>query len=234
MRKDPSASTCTTITEGCGSTRPDSAACGNCAIMPACLCGMIMKMTSSTSKTSISGTTFISTKIPRFEPTASPMSHLVSEIPARRTLTSSEKLLTSFELCGDQANLIDAGAAHDVDGPRDFAKQYIAIAFNESDFLRAVLENLLEARADSIPGGVFVIDLDLAVGQYLHDDSLVLQLLILLLIGIGLRHQGVQTLGGQRCDDHENNQQHEQNVDQRNDVHLRHRTALAFTYLHSH
>src|SRR6202030_4746283 len=142
------------------------------------------------------------------------------------TLTSREKHLPSFELCGDQANFIDAGAAHDVDGARDFAKQYIAIAFNESDFLRALLKDLLEPRADGIPGGVFVIDLDLAVGQDLHHDGLVLQLLILLLIRIGLRNQGVQALGGQRRDDHENNQQYEQNVDQRNDIHFRHRTAL--------
>jgi hypothetical protein len=45
-----------------------------------CVCGRIMKMTNSTSRTSISGTTFISEMVPRFEPpTDIPMIHLAMQ-----------------------------------------------------------------------------------------------------------------------------------------------------------
>ncbi len=53
-----------------------------------CLCGMIMKTTSSTSRTSINGTTFTSVMIPRFEPSTDiVMSHLASEDAPRGGLS---------------------------------------------------------------------------------------------------------------------------------------------------
>src|SRR5438552_18878143 len=98
---------------------------------------MIINITRSTSRISISGTTFMSETIPRLPPTNIPIIHLVfgdsdrvtvrSKCPARRTLTSSENrwskppplqtkenLLARFELGGDQTNLVNAGAAHDI------------------------------------------------------------------------------------------------------------------------
>jgi hypothetical protein len=51
--------------------------CGKSAWSPIWWCGMIMKMTKSTSRISINGTTFTSDKIPRLPPReAKAMSHL--------------------------------------------------------------------------------------------------------------------------------------------------------------
>src|SRR5260370_40507788 len=119
--------------------------------------GMIMKITRSTSRISINGTTFISETTPRLPPTNIPMAHLVRlKCLARRTSHPGarpvkwptcesgwgkprpyEKLLTGFELGGDQANLVDTGAAHDVNGAGDVHEQYIVVAFDESNFLSA-------------------------------------------------------------------------------------------------
>src|ERR1700756_4214991 len=122
MRSDPSASTWTTIAAGCGSAGIADRNCGNSAIKPFCLSGMVIKMTSSTSRTSINGTTFISTKIPRFAPpTDKPMSHLVrknsreedSHIRQSELQTSlqqrnaEEILLAGLEFGGDQPYLVD-------------------------------------------------------------------------------------------------------------------------------
>src|SRR5438445_11467921 len=81
---------------------------------------------------------------------------------------------------------------------------------------------------------MFIVDFNFAVYGDLNNDRLILKVLILLLIRIGLRNQCVEALGSQRRDHHKNDQKNQQNVDQRNDVHFRHRTALTFTYLHSH
>src|SRR4029077_11460399 len=113
-------------------------------------------------------------------------------------------------------------------------EQYIVIALDESDFLGAILKNLLDARTQGGPTGIFVVDLDLVVLQNLHDNGLVLEVLVLLLVRIRLRYQRVHALRSQRGNHHENNQQHQQNVDQRDDVHFRHRAALAIPNAHSH
>jgi hypothetical protein len=52
---------------------------------------MIIKITRSTSRISIKGTTFISETIPRLPPTDIPIIHLAPvKCPARRTLTSTK------------------------------------------------------------------------------------------------------------------------------------------------
>src|SRR6267142_2549813 len=161
---------------------------------------MIIKITRSTSRISINGTTFMSETIPRLPPTIIPMSHLVSRnrkavnVPEQmpreedshitwrharpRQRERAKNLLTGFEFCGNQADFVDARAAHDVDSARDFHEHYIVIAFDESDFLGALLENLFHARTKSFPRDVFVVDLHLAVGEYLHDNGLVLEFLV--------------------------------------------------------
>jgi hypothetical protein len=55
-------------------------------------------------------------------------------------------LLAGFELGGNQSDLVDAGGTHDIDGMRDVGEQYIVIAFDESNFLRTILEDLLDPR----------------------------------------------------------------------------------------
>src|SRR5713226_8413557 len=163
--------------------------------------------------------------------------------PARRTLTTLRKklaaiyrgnLLPSFELGGDQADFVDSSAAHDVNSASHFFKQHRVVALDESDLFRAVFKDFFDARTQALPSGIFIVDLDLAVFVDLHDYRLVRQSLILLLVRIGLRHKSVHAFGRQRCDDHENDQQHQQNIDQRNDVHFRHRTTLIFTNAHAH
>src|SRR5579859_3811453 len=180
---------------------------------------MIIKITSSARRISISGTTFGSAATPRLPPTTIPMSHLANfrarglSHPAKKT-----RLLPCFELGGDQTDLVDTGAAHDVDGLGDVLEHRFVIAFYESDFFGAFLEDLLDARAELVKTGIFLIDLDLALFADLDDNGFVFEILILLLIGIRLRHKGIETLGNQGRDDHENDDQHEKNINQRNYV----------------
>src|SRR6267378_4147543 len=217
---------------------------------------MIIKITRSTSRISINGTTFISETIPRLPPTIIPMSHLVlrsrkaasvqeqmpreedSHITWRHTgprrRERAKNLLTGFEFCSDQADFVNARAAHDVDSARDFHEHYIVVAFDKSDFLGALLEDLFYAGAETFPGSVFIVDLELAVFLHLDDDSLVLELDVLLLVRRGLRNEGVQALGRKRRNDHENDNQHEQNINERHHIGRRHRTALFSSNIHPH
>jgi hypothetical protein len=86
-----------------------------------------------------------------------------AEILAERLAAASTAsgLLPRFQLCGNQANLVDSRGTHDVNGASDFLKLDVVIALNESDLFRALLEDLLDARAEAFPSGIFVVDLDL-------------------------------------------------------------------------
>src|SRR5580704_13532614 len=251
MRRVPSSKTCTTIASG-GVFVVDSAGWGKSAGRPNCVWGrIIIKMTRSTSRISISGTTFISATGPNFEPPREiPMSRLAcSQLPReedshtlrrpkrdrseKEILTNSNWLLPGLELSRDQADPVDSRAAHDVNRAGNFHEQYIVVALDESNFLGALFEDRFETRTEAIPGRVFVVDLQLVIDEHLDHHGLVLQLHILLLVRIGLRHKSVQPVRSERSDDHENNEQHEQNVDERNDVHFRHRTALIVSNRHS-
>src|SRR6267143_1798033 len=217
---------------------------------------MNIKITRSTSRISINGTTFISETIPRLPPIIIPMSHLVlrsrkaasvqeqmpreedSHITKRHTGSRrrerAKNLLTGFEFCSDQADLVDARAAHDVDGARDFHEHYIVVAFDKSNFLSALLEDLLDARAETFPGGVFVVDLELAVLLHLDNDGLILKFHVLLLVRRGLRNERVQALRRERRNNHENDDQHEQNINEWHHIGRRHRSALFSSNVHPH
>src|SRR6266404_6255236 len=110
-------------------------------------------------------------------------------------------------------------AAHDVDSARDFHEHYIVVAFDKSDFLGALLEDLFYAGAETFPGSVFIVDLELDV---------------LLLVRRGLRNEGVQALGRKRRNDHENDNQYEQNINERHHIGRCHRTALFSSHIHPH
>src|ERR1700675_1579525 len=129
-------------------------------------------------------------------------SHILRE-RMRRTpsLQSVEKLLARFELGGDQTDFVNAGAAHYVDGAGDVHEQYIVVAFDESNFLGALLEDSFHARTEAVPSGVFVIDLEFSVHVHLDDDSLVFKLDVLLLVRRRLRDERVQSLRRERGDD---------------------------------
>src|SRR5438128_11053657 len=150
----------------------------------------------------------------------------------QRTKKTAE-LLPCFELGGDQANLVDSGAAHDVNGASHVHEERFVVALDERDFLRTFLEDLLDARTQLIPTGIFLIDLDLAVFRNLDNDSLIFQLDVLLLIGIRLRHEGIETLRDKRRDHHENDDQHQKNINQRYYVGRCERAALLSNF-HPH
>src|SRR5882762_8359501 len=145
-----------------------------------------------------------------------------------------KSLLARFELGGDQRNLVNAGTTHDINGASDVLEHYIVVAFDESDFLGALLENFFHARAETIPSRVFLVDLELAIVGNLDDHGLVLKLDVLLLVRRGLRDERIQALGNDRRDDHENNDQHKQNVDQRDHVGRGHGSARFSSYIHPH
>src|SRR5256885_16007925 len=102
---------------------------------------MIIKITRSTNRISINGTTFISETIPRLPSTNIPIIHLVSgKCPTRRTLTCSENgrskprplqtqenLLARFELGGDQTNPRNPGPPHDADDPANVQEHYTVV-----------------------------------------------------------------------------------------------------------
>src|SRR5713101_2453577 len=111
---------------------------------------MIIKMTNNTSRTSISGTTFMSAMLPWFSPpTGRPISHLAPHTCPRGGLShpATKPLLTGLELGGDQADFVDACAAHNVNGAGNVHEEYVAVAFDESDFVGALFENRFQARA---------------------------------------------------------------------------------------
>src|SRR5271166_5356856 len=118
------------ITSGTGSDF-GSAVWGRSAWSPICRCGIIIKITRSTSRRSINGTTFTSDKIPRLPPReARAMSHLAGrELPLRRGLshrarkTTKDELLAGLELGGDETNLIDTSFVHNVNGASDLHEE---------------------------------------------------------------------------------------------------------------
>src|SRR5262249_9019923 len=198
---------------------------------------MIIKITSRTRRISINGTTFGSAATPRLPPTSIPMSHLAKmprEEDSHIQRTKLPSLLSCFELGCDQADLVDSRAAHDVDGASHVHEHGFVVALHERDLLGALLEDLLNARAKLIPIGIFLIDFYFTVFGDLHDDGFVFQLDILLLIWIRLRHKCVETLWNERRDHHENDDQHQKNINQRHYVGRCERSALLSSNIHPH
>src|ERR1700682_31093 len=60
----------------------------------------------------------------------------------RPSRQAGSDLLPGFKIGRDQPNLINAGAAHDVDGPSDFGKAHRVVSLDEGDFLSALLEDV--------------------------------------------------------------------------------------------
>src|SRR5580658_590994 len=165
MRSAPSPKTSTTITSGSRGAS-EIVCCGKSAGRPYCISGQTaINMIKSTSRISISGTTFISAMVPSFEPPSEiPMSApRTNEIAPRgglqtpsAALKKKAQLLPGLELGRDQADSVDSCTAHDVNGAGNFHEQYIVVALDESNFLGALLENRFQPRTEPIPGGVFV------------------------------------------------------------------------------
>src|ERR1051326_2783882 len=131
--------------------------------------------------------------MPRFEPTCIPIIHLAIKMTDEEDTHNLAKdkpaagnLLSRFEFRGNQADFVDSRAAHNVDGSGDIFKEHFVVTLYESDLFRALLENFLHARPETVPAGIFVVNFDFSVFGYLDDDCLILKILILLLVRIGL------------------------------------------------
>src|SRR5258708_25928400 len=75
-------------------------------------------------------------------------SHIANVWGKPHAYRPAKNLLTRFELGGDQTYFVNAGAAHDIDGAGDVHEQYIVVAFDQSNFLGALLEDGLHARTE--------------------------------------------------------------------------------------
>src|SRR6266404_2069847 len=151
--------------------------------------------------------------------------------PRMKAIICARSLKTSSSL-GERRSKV-TGAAHDVNGASHVHEERFIVALDERDLFRALLENLLDARAKLIEARIFLIDLDFAVLGNLDDNGFVFQLDVLLLIGIRLRHEGIETLRNKGRDHHENDDQHQKNINQRYYVGRCERAAL-FSNFHPH
>src|SRR5271163_148245 len=115
----------------------------------------------------------------------------------------------------------------DVNHRGHVGKGHVVVALHEHYLLGARFENIFQAALQGFPGGLVLINLEsrriagAVVNQLHHNGAIRCWRWLFLILRRRLRHQGVQTLGRQRRDHHENDQQHQQNVNQRRDVHVR-------------
>src|SRR6266851_8104711 len=164
------------------------------------------------------------------------MRHLANENRCEDALTPCKSLLlASLELGGNQANAVHTRAAHDINRARHLGKKHRIVALYERDLLRALFENLLDPRPQTIPSNVILIDLEFSVGVHLDHNRQVFERGILL--GVrwsGLGNQSLEALWGHRRDDHKDDDEDQQDVNQWHDVHVGQRATLRSAYLHSH
>src|SRR5882757_10944334 len=125
-----------------------------------------------------------------------------------------------------QAEAVDAGVVGDVDYFGDLFEVDIVVGFYEGDSFHADGENVDQALAQVAQGDDFVVDLDVGMAgsfavAYLDDDGC-LRGRDGVVGGVGLLwNLGVETFGFLlNYDQHENDEQHKQNVNQGRDVHL--------------
>src|SRR4029077_19877267 len=95
---------------------------------------------------------------------------------------SLKVLLARFDLRSDQADFLDARAAHDIDGTSDLSEFDCVIALDECHLLGTLLENIFQARAELVPGRAVLIDHHVSAGGNLNDNGLGEQGRILFLV----------------------------------------------------
>ena len=81
-------------------------------------------------------------------------SHTLRRPGSGRCEPLEETLLPGLELGRNQADSVDTGAAHNVDGAGHFHEQNVVVALDERNFLGALLEDRFETRTKAIPGRV--------------------------------------------------------------------------------
>src|ERR1039457_5566628 len=144
------------------------------------------------------------------------------------------RLLTCFNLGGDEADVVDARATHDVDGPRDLGELDVVITFYESDLVSALLENFEETRAEIIPVARVLIDQHFSAGHHLNHDGAIIGFSLFLIGRRRLRNQSLQSCRRPGSDHYEDNDQNQEHVYQRNDIGFRNRTVFTSTNCHPH
>ncbi len=144
------------------------------------------------------------------------------------------QLLPCLDVRRDQADVFYAGATHDINRASNICELNRIIALYEGRFFGALLEDILQARPQPIPGNFILIDQQISAGSDLNNYRRERHVFIRTLRGLcKLRYAGIQTLRYRGRNQHKNDDQDEQNINQRNNVRLRQRT-LSLTYRRSH
>src|ERR1035437_1487617 len=154
------------------------------------------------------------------------------EGPARRGLNAR------FDLGRDQPNFIDTRCVGDVDDLCHIVEGQLGISLDEHDFFGAGLEDVVEAAFQILPRHVVLVDFErrliAAASQYLHHNSAVVAWRLLLLVLGRLGNQRVQTFWSQRCDHHEDDEQHQQDVNHWRYVDVGSGTLAGPPHCHTH
>jgi hypothetical protein len=135
------------------------------------------------------------------------------------------QLLSSLDIRRDQPNVVYAGATHGVNRASNICKLNSIIALDEGRFFRALLEDILQARPQPIPGNFILIDQRISARGDLDNNRRERHNFIHRIRR--LRYARIQSLWYGGRNHHENDDQDEQNINQRNNVRLRQRTLPA-------
>src|SRR4026207_2134454 len=123
-------------------------------------------------------------------------------------------------LRGHETDLVDAGALGDIDHFHNFVVEQFRIRIDEHDAFVTGPEDFQKGWTQLRLVVYLLIDLDDAVRVHTNDDRLVEVVRIRRRRAWRRRlwHGRIQAFGGQRRDGHEDNQQHEQNINEGSNV----------------
>src|SRR5262245_61575464 len=121
---------------------------------------------------------------------------------------------------GDDADLLDARALRGVDDLDDLAVPQRAGADDEHRLVLGLVQDVPQARLELLVRHVLVVDRDLLVGRVVDDDLADVRCHVRRLLAL-CRQVDVDALLRQRQGRHEDDEEHEQHVDERRDVHVR-------------
>src|SRR6266568_56858 len=144
------------------------------------------------------------------------------------------RLLTGFDLGRNETHLVHTSSVDFVNYRGYVGEGEIFITLDERNLFSARLEDVFKTALQFIHRDIVLVDLDGVVLEHLDDDCALIRLRLFLRLLRRLRNQRVETLGRERCDDHEDDQQHEQHVDQRRYVNVCLRTTVPAANCHCH
>src|SRR3954454_11254325 len=131
-------------------------------------------------------------------------------------------LLASLDFRRHYANLVETRALRIIDCFRHVAIVKVRITLYEDHFRGSGLEDVRQASLEIGFLNWLSVDLHTLILFHLdHNGWILIRRRWRLVRWWRLRYQRIQTVWSQRCDDHENDQQHEQNIDKRRDIDVR-------------